>query len=124
MTPTAEIAVSLLPTIFPELKGEPFFAYNIPEEYQQLKKLPLFKVSSVGETNGSFGSDQYNSRTYRIQIMVFINIESTDIEQLNDLLDRGLEKHGFIQVYGEDRPHTENEKIHILIRQYTHTRRK
>lgn len=124
MTPTAEIAVSLLPTIFPELKEEPFFAYSIPEEYQQLKKLPLFKVSSIGETNGSFGSDQYNSRTYRIQIMVFINIESTDVEQLNDLLDRGLEKNGFIQVYGEDWPHTENEKIHILIRQYTHTRRK
>lgn len=124
MTPTAEIVTELLPTIFPELKEEPFFAYDIPEEYRQFQQLPIFKVSTVGETNGTFGSNQYNSRNYRIQIMIFIDIATTDIEWLNDTLDRGLEKNNFIQVYGEDQPHSENKKIHILIRQYTHTRRK
>lgn len=124
MTPTAEVVTKYLPTIFPELQDEPFFAYTIPEEYQQFNYLPFFKVTTVGETNGDFGSDKYNSRTYRIQIMVFIDIEVTDIEYLNDSLDRGLEKNDFVQVYGEDNPHTENKKIHVLIRQYTHTRRK
>lgn len=124
MTPTAEVVTELLPTIFPELKEETFFAYAIPEEYQQFEQLPIFKVSTVGETNGDFGSDQYNSRTYRIQIMVFIDIATMDIESLNDTLDRGLEKSDFIQVYGEDGPHAENKKIHVITRQYTHTRRK
>ncbi|MCH4175890.1 MAG: hypothetical protein LKF43_00185 [Streptococcaceae bacterium] len=124
MTPVAEVCSECLPKIFPEINEDLFFPYKIPVDFLSFSKLPFFKVENVNESNSSFGSDKYNSRNYRLQVMVFINPLITDIEQMNDKIDRGLEKYGYVQVYGEDRPHSENENIHILIRQYTHTRRK
>lgn len=124
MTPVAEVAVEILPRIFPEIDPNLFFPYLVPERYQSFEEVPFFKIENAGETNGSHGSDKYHSRSYRIQVMAFIDIEKTDIEELNDKLDRGMEEAEFFQVYGEDRPHSENKKMHILIRQYTHTRRK
>lgn len=124
MTPVAEVAVNILPKIFPEIDSNLFFPYTVPEKYQSLDQVPYFKIENVGETNGTHGSDKYHSRSYRIQVMAFIDLGKTDIEELNDKLDRGMEEADFFQIYGEDRPHSENENIHVLIRQYTHTRRK
>ena len=124
MTPIAEVATSILPKIFPKLKKEPFFPYTVPERYQSFKEVPYFKIESISDRNGSHGSDKYNSRSYRLQVMAFIDLEKTDIEELTDTLDRGMENHGFVQTYGEDQPHSENKKIHVVIRQYITSRRK
>lgn len=124
MTPVAELVVNVLPKVFPEMENEPFYSYFLPHDLESFETLPVFKVESVGETNGSFGSDVYHARNYRVQVMVFIDPTKTDIENLVDTLDRGLEANEYTQVYGEDRPHSENNKIHVLIRQYTTTRRK
>ncbi|MEC6747334.1 hypothetical protein VXN63_02185 [Marinilactibacillus sp. XAAS-LB27] len=124
MTPVAEVAVEVLPKIFPELKDEPFFSYTVPTMYKSLEEVPYFKVESVGDTNGSYGSNRYHSRSYRLQVMAFIDLSVTDIEETVDRLDRGMESFDYYQVYGEDRSHSENEEIQVLIRQYTTTRRK
>ncbi|API89434.1 hypothetical protein BKP56_09285 [Marinilactibacillus sp. 15R] len=124
MTPVAEVAVEILPKIFPELVDSPFFGYIVPDRYKSLEEVPYFKIESVGDTNGSHGSNKYHTRSYRIQVMAFIDLNKTDIEDITDRLDRGLETADFFQVYGEDRPHSENEKIQVLTRQYTTTRRK
>lgn len=124
MSPTAEVATIILPTLFPELDSEHFFSYSIPEMYQSFDVLPIFKVETVGEVNSDYGSDVYHARMYKVQVMVFIDINKTDIEATNDIMDRGMEENGYTQTYGEDRPHSENPSVHILIRQYTHSRRK
>ncbi|MBL1224791.1 hypothetical protein [Enterococcus sp. BWR-S5] len=124
MTPVAEVATVILPMLFPELKKEPFFPYTVPERYQSFKEVPYFKIESISDQNTAHGSDKYHSRSYRLQVMAFIDLEKTDIEELTDTLDRGMEESGFIQTYGEDKPHTENKKIHVVIRQYITSRRK
>lgn len=63
-------------------------------------------------------------RSYHLQVMVFIDLSSFDIEELKDRLDRGLEEYDYFQTYGDDRPHSENKNIYVLVRQYIHTRRK
>lgn len=124
MSPVAEVAVTILPKTFPDFDPGVFFPYSVTEDYKLNDKLPYFKVESVGDTNGSFGSNQYNSRSYRVQVMAFIDIHKTDIEAMIDQLDRGMESFDYVQTYGEDRPHSENDKVHLLIRQYKTTRRK
>lgn len=124
MNPVTEVTTEILPSIFQELTDAPFFPRIVPEKYQSLENTPFFKVESVNDKNGSYGSDRYNSRTYKIQIMIFIDLNVTDIEELIDRLDRGLESHEYQQIYGDDRPHSDNDKIQVVTRQYTIFRRK
>lgn len=100
------------------------FAYNIPENYQKLKELPICKVETVLNKNISYASNKYHGRKYHVQVMSFIDINKTDIESFTDQLDRALEAHGYRQIYGDDRPHEKLKNVQVLTRQYTISRRK
>lgn len=121
MNPIVEVANEIIEKKMP---GVLSFPYKIPEDYQKLKKLPLCKVETVLNRNIGYGSNLYHGRKYHVQVMSFIDINKTDIESFIDELDRLLEKHGYRQIYGEDRPHEKLENVHVLTRQYTTTRRK
>lgn len=115
MTPAVDLKVTILPELFPDAQ---IFAYRIPENYQKLEMLPILKVEGVNEINESYGSDQYGARSYRVQVMAFLDIETTDIEGFNDVIDRGLEAEGYVLVYADDRPHDQYENVQVITRQY------
>lgn len=115
MTPAVDLKITILPELFPNAK---IFAYRIPEDYQKLETLPIIKVEGVNEINESYGSDQYGARSYRVQVMAFLDIEETDIEDFNDVLDRGLEAKGYTLAYADDRPHDQYENVQVITRQY------
>lgn len=115
MTPAVDLKVTILPELFPDAQ---IFAYRIPENYQKLEMLPILKVEGVNEINESYGSDQYGARSYRVQVMAFLDIETTDIESFNDVIDRGLEAEGYVLVYADDRPHDQYENVQVITRQY------
>lgn len=115
MTPAVDLKVTILPKLFPNAQ---IFAYRIPENYQKLEMLPMIKVEGVNEVNESYGSDRYGARSYRVQVMAFLDIEETDIEAFNDVLDRGLEVEGYTLAYADDRPHDQYENVQVITRQY------
>lgn len=119
MNPIVELTTGILPTIFPDAN---IFAYRLQDDYQKLTKLPIIKVENVNESNTGYGSNRYSSRNYQIQVMAFLDIQKQDIEQFNDQLDRGVEKHGFFLQYADDRPHEEFKHIQVITRQYSHTK--
>lgn len=121
MNPVVELATSILPRLHPEAKCYP---YRIPAKYQTLEELPIIKTENVSESNGSYGSDRYGSRSYRVQVMAFLDINETDIEAFNDVLDRGLEEKHYSLSYAEDHPHQEFEHIQVIVRQYQVTKLK
>lgn len=121
MNPVVELATSILPRIFPDAKSYP---YRIPTKYQTLEEVPIIKTENVTESNGSYGSDRYGSRTYRVQVMAFLDINETDIEAFNDVLDRGLEEKDYSLSYAADHPHQEFENIQVIVRQYLVTKLK
>jgi len=121
MNPVVELAFEVIQPTFPDAS---VFAYRIEEDYQKLSKLPVIKVESVNDTNTSYGSNRYLARGYRIQVMAFIDINVTDIEEFKDKLDRSAEKARFFQAYAEDYSHDEIENVHVILRQYTCIRRK
>ena len=121
MNPVVELATSILPGIFPDAKAYP---YRIPAKYQTLEEVPIIKTENITESNGSYGSDRYGSRTYRVQVMAFLDINETDIETFNDALDRGLEEKDYSLSYADDHPHQEFENIQVIVRQYLVTKLK
>lgn len=121
MSPIVELTSEILPTIFP---AGNIFAYRLHEDYEKLTKLPTIKVENVSESNGSYGSDRYGSRTYHVQVMAFLAINETDIEAFNDTLDRGLEEKDYSLSYAEDHPHQEFENVQVIVRQYQVTKLK
>lgn len=121
MTPVVELKTRVLPSLFSDAN---IFAYRIPENYQKLDTLPILKVEGVNEINESYGSDQYGARSYRVQVMAFLDIETTDIEVFNDVIDRGLEAEGYVLVYADDRPHEQFENVQVITRQYAVTKTK
>lgn len=121
MTPVVELKTRVLPSLFLDAN---IFAYRIPENYQKLDTLPILKVEGVNEINESYGSDQYGARSYRVQVMAFLDIETTDIEGFNDVIDRGLEAEGYVLVYADDRPHEQFENVQVITRQYAVTKTK
>lgn len=121
MTPVVELKTRVLPSLFSNAN---IFAYRIPENYQKLDTLPILKVEGVNEINESYGSDKYGARSYRVQVMAFLDIETTDIEGFNDVIDRGLEAEGYVLVYADDRPHEQFENVQVITRQYAVTKTK
>lgn len=121
MNPVVELATSILPGIFPEAKSYP---YRIPAKYQTLEELPIIKAETITESNGSYGSDRYGSRSYRVQVMAFLDINETDIEAFNDALDRGLEEKDYSLSYADGHPHQDFEHIQVIVRQYQTTKLK
>lgn len=115
MTPVVDLKVNILPMVFPRAN---IFAYRVPENYQKLDDLPILKIEGVNENNTSYGSNSYGARSYRVQVMAFLDINETDIEEFNDLIDRGLEKQGYTLVYADDRPHDQYDHVQIITRQY------
>ncbi|MEY8498912.1 hypothetical protein [Enterococcus avium] len=121
MNPIVELATNIIPRLFPEAKTYP---YRIPEKYQTLKELPIIKIENITESNGSYGSDKYGSRTYKVQVMAFLDINETDIEAFNDVLDRGLEEKDYFLSYADDRSHQDFVNIQVITRQYQITKLK
>ncbi|MDT2660701.1 hypothetical protein P7E02_12535 [Enterococcus hulanensis] len=121
MNPIVELAKQILPSIFPDAQ---IYPYRIPQKYQTLEELPIIKTENVTESNGSYGSDRYGSRTYQVQVMAFLDINETDIEAFKDVLDRGLEEKHYSLSYAEDHPHQEFEHIQVIVRQYQVTKLK
>jgi|GEM_PF-2313317 len=121
MNPIVELATQILPSIFPDAQIHP---YRIPEKYQTLEQLPIIKTESITESNGSYGSDRYGSRTYQVQVMAFLDINETDIENFNDVIDRCLEEKGYSLSYAENHPHPEFENVQVIIRHYQVTKLK
>ncbi|MBV7391053.1 hypothetical protein KUA55_10200 [Enterococcus sp. ALS3] len=121
MNPVVKLTGEILPTIFPTAN---IFAYRLQDDYEKLSKLPIMKVENVNESNTGYGSNRYSSRSYLIQVMVFLDIQKQDIEKFNDLLDRGVEEHGFFLQYADNRPHEEFKHVQVITRQYSYTKLK
>ncbi|MGM0240241.1 hypothetical protein [Enterococcus sp. AZ103] len=121
MNPVVKLTGEVLPNIFPTAN---IFAYRVQDDYEKLSKLPIIKVENVNESNIGYGSNRYSSRNYLIQVMAFLDIQKQDIEQFNDLLDRGVEEYGFFLQYADNRPHEEFKHVQVITRQYSYTKLK
>lgn len=120
MNPVIDLT-NIIAKLYPDAQ---VFAYQVPENYQKMNKLPLIKTEAVSETNDGYGSDKYRQRRYLVQVMAFLDIKKTEIESFKDEVDRVLEANEFYLSYADEYIDGTYPDVLVLTRQYAITRRK